>query len=90
VMFNNRSYFNDEGHQEFVARFRNRAIENKSVGIRIDAPAVEFTTLARSLGVEGIGPISDPDRLRAALQQGIHTARDLRRPALVEVLRQSR
>jgi len=90
VMFNNRSYFNDEGHQEFVARFRNRPIENKSVGIRIDAPAVEFTTLARSLGVEGIGPISDPERLRPALQRAIHTVRDLRRPALVEVLAQSR
>ena len=90
VMFNNRSYFNDEGHQEFVARFRNRPIENKSVGIRIDAPAVEFTTLARSLGVEAIGPIADPDRLRPALQQAIHTVRDLRRPALVEVLTQTR
>src|SRR5207247_4412708 len=39
VMFNNRTYGNDEEHQEAVAKTRARPVENKGVGIRIDDPA---------------------------------------------------
>src|SRR5439155_1432946 len=38
VMFNNRTYGNDEEHQEVVAKTRGRPVENKVVGIRIDDP----------------------------------------------------
>src|SRR6266851_2143682 len=39
VMFNNRTYGNDEEHQEAVAKTRGRPAENQVVGIRIDDPA---------------------------------------------------
>jgi hypothetical protein len=35
VVCNNRSFFNDELHQERVARIRNRPVENRWIGQRI-------------------------------------------------------
>jgi len=36
VIANNRSYYNDEVHQENVARARSRNLDNKRIGISID------------------------------------------------------
>ena len=88
LMFNNRSYYNDERHQELVARARGRSIENKGIGIRLEEPNTDFAGLARSFGVNGIGPVTEPDALRAALEEAIHTVRDQRRPALVDIITQ--
>ena len=90
IVFNNRTYFNDEGHQEFLARFRGRPIENKGVGIYLTPPETDFAALARSFSVQGFGPITEPQALRAALEQAIHVVRDLRRPALVDVVTEGR
>jgi len=90
VIFNNRSYFNDEGHQEYMARLRGRPVENKDVGIRISSPDADFAGLARSFGVQGIGPISDPAALAPALQQAVRIVREQRKPVLVDVLTQPR
>ena len=38
VVANNRSFFNDELHQERVARMRNRPVENRWIGQRIAEP----------------------------------------------------
>ncbi len=42
VVANNRSFFNDELHQERVARMRNRPIENRWVGQRISEPDIDI------------------------------------------------
>jgi acetolactate synthase I/II/III large subunit len=89
VMFDNRSYYNDERHQELVARARGRSIENKGIGIRLEEPETDFAGLARSFGVRGFGPVSDPDELSKVLAEAIHVVRDERRPALVDVLTQA-
>src|SRR5579859_2811114 len=57
VVANNRTYLNDEVHQERVARARSRPLENRWVGQRIADPAPDLAALARSLGLRGIGPV---------------------------------
>ncbi len=42
VVANNRSFFNDELHQERVARMRNRPVENRWIGQRISEPDIDF------------------------------------------------
>ena len=42
VVANNRSYFNDEVHQESMARQRNRPVENKGIGQKLDNPAPRY------------------------------------------------
>ena len=36
IVCSNRSYFNDEEHQERIAIQRSRPVENKTIGIRIE------------------------------------------------------
>ena len=64
---NNRSYFNDEAHQEAVARTRSRDISRKGIGQRLDDPAPDIASLATSLGLRGIGPVRTPEQLREAV-----------------------
>jgi thiamine pyrophosphate-dependent acetolactate synthase large subunit-like protein len=71
VVANNRSFFNDELHQERVARMRNRPVENRWVGQRISKPDVDIAAMARAQGATGIGPVDAIADLPAALKQAI-------------------
>ena len=71
VVANNNSFFNDEVHQERVARERGRPVENKWIGQAIRDPEPDFAGLARSLGLLGYGPARDAAALRAALDEAI-------------------
>jgi thiamine pyrophosphate-dependent acetolactate synthase large subunit-like protein len=58
VVANNRSFFNDELHQERVARMRNRPVENRWIGQRIGDPEIDLAQLARAQGAQGFGPVT--------------------------------
>ena len=58
VVANNRSFFNDELHQERVARMRNRPVENRWVGQRISEPDIDIAGIARAQGAQGFGPVT--------------------------------
>jgi thiamine pyrophosphate-dependent acetolactate synthase large subunit-like protein len=84
LVANNQSYYNDEEHQDHVARVRARPPENRWIGQRMDRPAVDFAGLARDLGAEGFGPVDDPGDLAATLRRAVK-ALDEGRPVLVDV-----
>jgi len=71
VVANNRSFYNDEVHQERVARLRGRPIENKWIGQRIADPEIDIAALARAQGALGLGPIARGEDLVAALREAI-------------------
>ncbi len=71
VIANNQSFYNDEVHQERVARERGRPVANKWIGQAIRDPDPDFATLARGLGCVGIGPAIGLDAWRAALAEGV-------------------
>jgi thiamine pyrophosphate-dependent acetolactate synthase large subunit-like protein len=85
IVANNRSNFNDEIHQENVARTRGRAVENRWIGQRIDDPAVDIAGIARAQGIESEGPISTHAEMEAAFARGLQAVRE-GRPYLVDVL----
>ena len=80
VMFNNRTYGNDEEHQETVAKTRGRPVENKVVGIRIDDPAPDFARIAQGFGVHAEGPIDTADAVGPALRRALRVVKDEGRP----------
>jgi len=86
VMFNNRTYGNDEAHQEAVAKARGRPIEQKVVGIRIDDPAPDFARIAQGFGVWAEGPIDTADAVGPALRRALRVVKDEGRSALVDVV----
>jgi thiamine pyrophosphate-dependent acetolactate synthase large subunit-like protein len=56
---NNRSFYNDEVHQERVAKMRERPVENKWIGQQIASPDIDLAMLARAQGATGFGPVRD-------------------------------
>jgi thiamine pyrophosphate-dependent acetolactate synthase large subunit-like protein len=84
IIGNNRSYFNDELHQENVAIRRGRNPANAWVGQRLDDPAPDIAAMARAQGVEGVGPVTDPAALHKAIALGVATVR-AGRPFLIDV-----
>ncbi|MBO0706197.1 MAG: thiamine pyrophosphate-binding protein, partial [Candidatus Dormibacteraeota bacterium] len=76
VVANNRSYFNDEVHQQRMALQRDRAVENRWVGQHIRTPDPDLAGLARSLGCTGYGPVSDPADLEGTLATAVRDAAD--------------
>lgn len=85
VTVNNRSYGKDRLHQATVARMRGRGLDRVHEGIDIDDPPVNLAMLARAQGVEGFGPILDPEDLAATLSAALSAVRE-GRPALVDVV----
>ncbi|MFZ0458127.1 MAG: thiamine pyrophosphate-binding protein [Rhodoplanes sp.] len=58
VVANNQSFFNDELHQERVARMRGRPTENKWIGQRMIDPTIDLAMIARAQGAAGFGPVT--------------------------------
>jgi benzoylformate decarboxylase len=70
VVADNRSYFNDEMHQERVAQMRDRPPQNRWIGQRIDDPRVDLVAMARAQGFDAEAPVSTAEALAKALKKG--------------------
>lgn len=73
VIANNQSYYNDEIHQERVARTRGRPVENRWIGQRLTDPPIDLSAFVESQGATGFGPVTDHAQLENALRQAIAT-----------------
>ena len=71
IISNNRSNFNDEIHQEAVAKMRGREVKNRWIGQRIDDPEVDLVGLARAQGVQAGTPVSTAAELEAEIERGL-------------------
>ncbi|MBO0690389.1 MAG: thiamine pyrophosphate-binding protein [Candidatus Dormibacteraeota bacterium] len=90
VMFNNRSYYNDEEHQVLIAKARGRDPEMAYLGMEIARPAPDFATIARGFGWYSEGPVEKPGEVRAAVARARDVVLEQGRPALVDVVTQPR
>jgi thiamine pyrophosphate-dependent acetolactate synthase large subunit-like protein len=84
LVANNRSFFDDEVHQERVARLRGRPVENKWIGQRLSDPEIDIAGIARSQGAVGPGPVERCGDLTPAFVEAI-AAVDDGRVAVVDV-----
>lgn len=71
VVANNRSFYNDEVHQERVAIIRNRPVENKWIGQRMSDPEIDLAQMARAQGAQGFGPVTKGADLPKILAEAI-------------------
>ena len=90
VMFNNRSYYQDVGHQTAVSSNRERSVETVGIGVNLDGPSTDFATLAQSFGLAGIGPILDAADIGPALKKGLEIVKNERRTAVIDTIVQPR
>ncbi len=71
VVANNQSYYNDEVHQERMAVQRNRPVENKWIGQKLDNPALDLAQIARGQGFEADQPVRNLSELERALERAV-------------------
>jgi len=71
VIANNRSFYNDELHQERMARMRARPVENKWIGQRMADPEIDLAAMGRAQGAAGFGPITTMADLVPALAKAV-------------------
>jgi len=71
VVCNNRSFFNDELHQERVARIRSRPVENRWIGQRISDPDIDCAGVARAQGAAGFEPVTKTSDLVPTFEKAI-------------------
>ena len=87
VMHNNRSYHQEIMHIQKLASRRNRGIRANSVDIAnvLTDPNIDFSGMAKSMGVYGEGPIENPADIAPALKRAIAVVKQ-GLPALVDVV----
>ncbi len=71
IVANNQSFFNDEVHQERMARMRDRPVENKWIGQRMTDPEIDLAAMARAQGAQGFGPVHNMEDLPAVFADAI-------------------
>jgi acetolactate synthase-1/2/3 large subunit len=89
VMHNNRAYHQEVMHLQRMANRHQRGITTAEIGTTIKDPNIDYAALARSMGVHGEGPITDPKDLGPALQRALAVV-ERGEPALVDVVTQPR
>jgi acetolactate synthase I/II/III large subunit len=93
VMHNNRGYHQEVMHVQRLSNRRNRVANNGKdfgpIGTKIQNPDIDFATLAKSMGVQGIGPISDPKDLGPALKRAVQIVK-AGEPVVVDSITQPR
>jgi acetolactate synthase I/II/III large subunit len=89
VMWNNRAYHQEIMHLQRMANWRQRDVSTAHVGTTIWDPYVNYAKLAEALGHVGIGPITDPKELGAAIKRGIEAVK-MGEPVLIDVVCQPR
>jgi acetolactate synthase-1/2/3 large subunit len=89
VMHNNRAYHQEVMHIQRMADRHQRGITRASVGTTLEDPHIDYAGLARSMGLYGEEPITDPKELGPALKRAVEVVRR-GEPALVDVVTQPR
>jgi thiamine pyrophosphate-dependent acetolactate synthase large subunit-like protein len=89
VMHNNRAYHQETMHVQRMANRHQRGVTQASIGTTLQDPHIDFAGLARSLGVFGEGPITNPADLGPAIRRALDVVRR-GEPALVDVVTQPR
>jgi thiamine pyrophosphate-dependent acetolactate synthase large subunit-like protein len=89
VMHNNRAYHQEVMHLQRMANRHQRGITTAEIGTTIKSPNIDYAAMARSMGVHGEGPITDPNDLGPALKRALEAV-SRGEPALVDVVTQPR
>ncbi|HEY4319241.1 MAG TPA: thiamine pyrophosphate-binding protein [Herbaspirillum sp.] len=89
IMHNNRAWHQEAMHLQRMSVRRDRDPLSWREGTRIEAPFVDYASVAKGMGMWAEGPISDPAQLGPAIARALAVVkRGL--PALIDVVTQPR
>ena len=89
VMHNNRGYHQEVMYLHYMAGVRGRATDRMHIGTTLRDPHIDYTMMAAAYGMDGEGPIDDPNELDAAFARGVAAVKH-GRPYLIDVIMEPR
>jgi thiamine pyrophosphate-dependent acetolactate synthase large subunit-like protein len=89
VMHNNRAWHMELMYVQYMTGVRGRGTDRAHIGTTLRDPYINYAKMAEGYGMKSEGPISDPEKLAAALARGIESVKN-GEPYLIDVLTQPR
>ena len=87
IVHNNRGYHQEVMHVQRLSNRRNRLANNGkdwSIYTRIENPNIDYAMLAKSMGVQAFGPVTDPSELGATLKKAVQIVKAGSEPVVVD------
>jgi acetolactate synthase-1/2/3 large subunit len=89
IMNNNRGYHQEVMFITTMAARANRDVSRAHIGTKLIEPNIDYATMAKGYGMQGIGPITDPKDVGPAIKRGIEIAKR-GEPVLIDTVTQGR
>jgi len=89
VMHNNRAWHMELMYVQYMTGVRGRGTDRAHIGTTLRDPYIDYAKMAEGYGMRSEGPISDPNKLAAALERGVESVKS-GEPYLIDVLTQPR
>lgn len=89
IMNNNRAYHQEHMDIVEMSARANRTTENAGIGTTITDPNIDYANMARTYGMFGIGPITDPKDVGPAIKRAIEVVKS-GQPALIDTVTHGR
>ena len=89
VVHNNRAYHQERMYVQMMGNRLDRGIDRSDIGTALKDPNIDYAMMAKTYGMYGEGPITDPKDLAPAIRRGIERVK-AGEPALIDVVTQPR
>ncbi|PWT99868.1 MAG: thiamine pyrophosphate-binding protein [Terriglobia bacterium] len=89
IMHNNRAYHQERMYVQMMGNRLDRGIDRSDIGTALKDPNIDYAMMAKTYGMYGEGPITDPKDLAPAIRGGIERVKK-GEPALIDVVTQPR
>jgi acetolactate synthase-1/2/3 large subunit len=89
IMNNNRGYHQEVMFITTMAARANRDVSRAHIGTKLIEPNIDYATMAKGYGMQGIGPITDPKDVGPAIKRGIEIVKR-GEPVLIDTVTQGR
>jgi thiamine pyrophosphate-dependent acetolactate synthase large subunit-like protein len=89
VMHNNRAYHQEIMEVQMMCNWRDRGIQNATIGTTLTNPDLNYAKIAQGMGLYTEGPITNPNDLAPAIRRAVEVVKR-GEPALLDVHTQGR
>ena len=89
IMHNNRGYHQEVMFVTTMAARANRDVSRAGIGTKLIEPNIDYASMAKAYGMQGIGPITDPKDVAPAIKRALQIVKS-GEPVMVDTVTQGR
>ncbi|MEQ1883884.1 MAG: thiamine pyrophosphate-dependent enzyme [Bryobacteraceae bacterium] len=89
IMNNNRGYHQEVMFVTTMAARANRDVTRAGIGTKLDSPHIDYASMAKAYGMQGIGPVTAASEVGPAIKRALEIVKR-GEPALIDTVTQGR